>query len=272
MKQPRGLPPRVPRTSSLADGFLFSVSLFTVVRVRARREPAPMRAALPWSVVVGLGIAAVAGCVLAASRALLPGTTGALVTAALVVAALAGMTRGLHLDGLADTADGFGRMGTPDQSLAVMHRSDIGPFGVVTLVLTLVLQIAALAQCLTADRGLPALLVAVLTGRVAMLRAGTPGVRAARPDGLGAAVAGSVPWTLALSAAVALVAGAAALPAAFGEPGLGGHLAFGAVAGLVAAELVLRRAVRRFGGVTGDVFGALLEVATTVALVVTALR
>ena len=230
-----------------------------------------MRAALRWSVVVGVGIAAAAGCVLAASRALLPGTTGALVTAALVVAALAGMTRGLHLDGLADTADGFGRMGTPDQSLAVMLRSDIGPFGVVTLVLTLVLQIAGLAQCLTADRGLPALLVAVLTGRVAMLRAGTPGVPAARPDGLGAAVAGSVPRGLAIGTAAVLVVGSAGLPAAFDEPTLGVHLAVGAVAGLAAAEIVLRRAVGRFGGVTGDVFGALLEVATTVALVGAAL-
>ena len=104
-----------------------------------------------------------------------------------------------------------------------------------------------------------------------MLRAGTPGVPAARPDGLGAAVAGSVPRGLAVAAVVVLVAGAAALPAAFGEPGLGGHLAAGAVAGLVAAELVLRRAVRRFGGVTGDVFGALCEVATAAALIVAAL-
>ena len=104
-----------------------------------------------------------------------------------------------------------------------------------------------------------------------MLRAGTPGVPAARLDGLGAAVAGSVPRGLAVAAVVALVAVAAALPAAFGEPGLGGHLAAGAVAGMVAAELVLRRAVRRFGGITGDVFGALCEVATAAALIVAAL-
>ena len=108
------------------------MSLFTVVRVRVR-QPAPMRAALPWLPVVGLGLAAAAGCVLAAARALLPGTVGAVVTAALVVAALAGMTRGLHLDGLADTADGLGRMGGAERSLEVMRRPDIGAFGVVTL-------------------------------------------------------------------------------------------------------------------------------------------
>ena len=271
MSRPRGLPPRPSRTTSLLDGFLLAVSLFTVLRVPARREPAPMRTALAWSTVVGLGLAAAAGCLLAAARALLPGTAGALVAATLAVAALAAMTRGLHLDGLADTADGFGRMGGPGRSLEVMHRSDIGPFGVATLVLTLVLQIAALARCLTLDRGLPALLVAVLAGRVAMVRAGTPGVPPARPDGLGSAVAGSVPRGVALIAAGVLVVGAAALPAAFGRPGLGGHLAAGAVAGLVAAELVLHRAVRRFGGVTGDVFGALCELATAAALVVAAL-
>jgi adenosylcobinamide-GDP ribazoletransferase len=157
-----------------------------------------------------------------------------------------------------------------------MRRSDIGPFGIVTLVLTLLLQVAALARAEAAGdgRGPAALIAAVVTGRLALTWACRRGVAAARREGLGALVAGTV--RPAIPAAITLVVLAAAAAAVtvsavvIGEP-LGWTLPLAVVAGLAAAFVVQRHAVGRLGGVTGDVLGALIETATTVTLVVAAM-
>jgi adenosylcobinamide-GDP ribazoletransferase len=109
-------------------------------------------------------------------------------------------------------------------------------------------------------------LVAVVTGRVAVTAACTAGVPAATATGLGATVAGTVPrgWTTA--AALATAALGTALAAAEDLP-----LALPAAAvvtGLLVARLLRGHAVRRVGGMTGDLLGALVEVTTTVVLVV----
>ncbi|MGN6243769.1 MAG: adenosylcobinamide-GDP ribazoletransferase [Motilibacteraceae bacterium] len=209
---------------------------------------------------VGLALAALAGVVAvgadAAGLAPLP-------VAGLALAALALLTRGLHLDGLADLADGLGSARPADGALAVMKRSDVGPFGVVTLVLALLLQAAALAQAWGSSRtdGLAALAVAVVTGRTAITLTCRRGVPSARPGGLGATVAGTVPVPAAVLTPL-VVAGLAALA----RPAL----ALAVAVGLLAALLLERRAVHRLGGVTGDVLGALAEVATTAALLTAA--
>ncbi len=198
---------------------------------------------------------------------------GALLAAALAIAALALATRGLHLDGLADTADGFSAGYDRDRVLEVMRRGDTGPAGAAALVLVLLVQVAALAQAL-AGFGALAVLVAAVAGRAALPAACARGVPAARPEGLGSLVAGAVPrlglaTSLALTLAVvtgALVGAGQDLPAAL----LTG-------AGLVAlavavAAIVVLRAVRRLGGVTGDVLGACVELATLAALVLLACR
>lgn len=110
-----------------------------------------------------------------------------LLGAALAIGLLALLTRGLHLDGLADLADGLGSGKPADQALEIMKKSDIGPFGVMTLVLTLLIQVAALAEA-----GPWALVTACAAGRLALTWACRAGVPAARPDGLGAMVAGTV--------------------------------------------------------------------------------
>jgi adenosylcobinamide-GDP ribazoletransferase len=99
-------------------------------------------------------------------------------------------------------------------------------------------------------------------------------VPAARPDGLGALVAGTV--RPAIAAAVTLAAGAAAgaavaISATATTGRLGWTLPLAVLAGLAAARLLERHAVRRLGGITGDVLGALAEVAATVTLVVAAM-
>ena len=86
------------------------------------------------------------------------------------------------------------------------------------------------------------------------------GVPAARPDGLGAAVASRGPRATAACVAALCVVLAAAATASWR-----GGLA--AAVGLLCAESLLRRCVRRFAGVTGDVFGALCEVAATAAYI-----
>ena len=253
----------------LLSGLRLAVTLLTAVPLPGVRSGGaggrgPSRrtaaAAMAWAPAVGLllGAAAAAVLELAARRA----HTGPLLAAVLAVAALALLTRGLHLDGLADLADGLGSRRPAAQALAIMKRSDIGPFGVVTLVLTLLVQVAALAQAQTLGRGAPAVIAAAVTGRLALPWACRRGVPAARGTGLGTLVAGTVP---------------AAIPVALTAAALAGAYPFGIVvpiavaAGLAASLALTALAVRRLGGITGDVLGALVEVATAVCLLVTAI-
>ncbi|MFB7510487.1 adenosylcobinamide-GDP ribazoletransferase, partial [Streptomyces broussonetiae] len=156
-------------------------------------------------------------------------------------------------------------------ALRIMKQSDIGPFGVITLVLTLLAQIAVLAQ-LYGDswtRGAVAAVTSAVTARLALTLAARTGVPAARPEGLGAAVAGVVPVRDALAATVVCTLAAAAGGGFLGIHGVV-RAALAVLLALAVAELLLRRCLRRFGGVTGDVFGALEETAATAALVVLA--
>lgn len=252
------------------SGALSSLGFFTALPV-----PAPMAAehamqrALRWCPLTGCILAAGATAVAAVASWLYPGGAGNLIAATLAVSSVVVATRGLHLDGLADTADGLGPMAGRQRALTVMRQPDIGPFGVAALVLVLLLQVTALARALDVHRGLPAVAESVLVGRLAMMRAGVPGIPAARPEGLGMAMAGSVPIPLVVvfAAALAIAAGA---PALLGHPTLAWHLLIGLPAGMAVAELVLRLAVRRLGGVTGDVFGAVCEVASAGTLLAVA--
>jgi adenosylcobinamide-GDP ribazoletransferase len=190
-----------------------------------------------------------------------------LLAAVLVVALLALLTRGLHLDGLADLADGLGSYGTPERARAVMKSPDVGALGAAALVLVPAVQVAALLACTAAGRGALAVVLAVVTGRLAVTAACTSGIPAAAPDGLGALVAGTV--------ARGTAAGLAVLTAAVGTLAAPGDVprvlpAAAVLAGLLAARLLRRHAVRRVGGITGDVLGALVEVTTAVVLVVLA--
>jgi adenosylcobinamide-GDP ribazoletransferase len=259
------------------SGLRLSVTLLTVVPLRGPVcEPrrAVVAAAMAWAPAVGLLLGAIAAAVLVVADH--PLGAGSLTAAGLAVAVLALLTRGLHLDGLADLADGLGSAKPGPAALDIMRRSDIGPFGVVTLVLTLLIQVAALAHAETAGngRGPAALIAAVVTGRLALTWACRRGVAAARPDGLGALVAGTVrpviPAVITLAVLAAAVAAVTVSAVVIGEP-LGWTLPLAVAAGLAAAFVLQRHAVRRLGGITGDVLGALIEVAATVTLVVAAM-
>jgi adenosylcobinamide-GDP ribazoletransferase len=242
------------------------VTLLTIIPLNGRHGPAvaPSRpvagAAMAWAPAIGLLLGAAAAGVLELAARF--GHTGPLLAAVLAVAVLALLTRGLHLDGLADLADGLGSGQPPSRALEIMKRSDIGPFGVVTLVLTLGVQVAALAQAQALGRGLIAVICAAAAGRLALTWACCRGVPPARPTGLGALVAGTVNPVAAVVLSVAALAGAFAFGKVF---------AVAIAAGLAAALALLALAVRRLGGITGDVLGALVEITTAVCLLVTAL-
>ena len=215
-------------------------------------------------------VGALAALLVAGPLALLAGLDAvgsALLLAALAVAALAGLTRGMHLDGLADTADGLGSGRPAAGALAVMRASDVGPFGVATLVLVLLLQVAALESCLAGGYGAQALAASLVSGRLALAVVCLPAFPAARTDGLGATVSGSLtPAGLAAAVASALVVlGGLAATAPSPAP------VAATLLGVVPAVWLARRCVRRLGGLTGDVYGAVVEVGTAAALVAAAL-
>ena len=200
-----------------------------------------------------------------------------LLLAVLVIGLLALLTRALHLDGLADTADGLGSGRRGEAALEVMRKSDIGPFGVVTLVLVLLLQVAALAECLAAGTGPAALLVSLVASRTMLIAVCGGRFRAARQDGLGAVVAGSVDTSkAAVGLAVALVLALGGL-GVLSSIDLTGNQQLGAEFdqlvwfALLAGFGMAAWAARRFGGLTGDVFGAVVETTFTAALVIAAL-
>ena len=176
--------------------------------------------------------------------------TPLLLHAALLLTAWVLLSGGLHLDGLADSADAWlGGFGDRERTLIIMKDPRSGPIAVVALVLVLLLKFCALLALIEQQHSV-ALLIVPLIGRSALLGVflTTPYVRA---GGLGQALADHLPrkagwWVLGLSAlACVLLAGVAGLWSL----------------GLATAVFVWLRQVmmRRLGGTTGDTAGALLE-------------
>ncbi|TQM80370.1 cobalamin-5'-phosphate synthase [Saccharothrix saharensis] len=231
-----------------------ALSWLTVLPLRVGSGEVDARAArraIAFAPFVGLLLGAAAVAIL---RLPLPD----LVAGFLTVGFLALATRGMHLDGLADTADGLGCYGPPERALAVMKDGGAGPFAVVALIVVLGAEAAALP---TVTWG--AVLLALTTGRAAFVLCCLSGVPAARPEGLGALVAGTQPRRVAVGWWTALAAA-----------GFFVHPWHGPLAVVVAAVLVLLligHTRKRFGGITGDVLGAACETATLAVLAVTAL-
>jgi adenosylcobinamide-GDP ribazoletransferase len=217
-----------------------------------------------------MALAPLAGLLLAAPTTLLlwllqQAGSRPLLAAALTIGLLALLTRAMHLDGLADTADGLGSRRPTEAALAIMRKGDVGPFGVVALVLTLLVQVAALASLVVQGRAGFGLVLALVVSRLVLPFGCSRGVPAARPDGLGQVVAGSVgrarlATTTALSVVVLALVGWAS--------GSGPGTAVAGLVGLAAGVLACGWCVHRLGGITGDVLGACVEVGFTVVLVV----
>lgn len=186
----------------------------------------------------------------------------ALIAAALAVAAGILLTGALHEDGLADFADGLGVRGGPAEKLAAMRASGIGAFGMLALLLGVLLRVLALAA-LVGPAGVTPALIAAHAGARALLPWAMWREPQARADGL-AVAAGRPGWVTVLAAlAIGLVI------VILAEGPLRGVIA--ALAALLAL-LLLPVARRRFGGLTGDVLGAVeqfAEIAILLSLVAT---
>jgi adenosylcobinamide-GDP ribazoletransferase len=255
---------------SVVAGTRLAVTTLTAVRLppgRVDRDAA--RAAMTVAPLVGLAIGAVAAA--AGYGARLAWRSNA-IAALVVVVTLAALTGLLHLDGLADTADGVGAPPGRDR-LSIMKSPGVGAFGVVTVVLTLATQTLALAACFAAGLGTIAILTAVAASRLTITLGCLPGVPAARSDGLGAVVAGSVRPAAAASVTLVTAAALAAITEVHdGSWDHVGRVMWSLLAGLVVGSACHLIAVRRLGGITGDVLGAGVELSTAAALLAMCIR
>ncbi len=223
------------------------------IRLPGMPEPRELGRSLLFYPLVGL----LFGAILWAMNWLLLGTP-TLLHAALLLSVWVLLSGGLHLDGLADSADAWlGGFGDRERTLTIMKDPRSGPIAVVTLVLVLLLKFSALLALIEQPYSL-ALIIVPLIGRSALLGLflTTPYVRA---GGLGQALADHLPRSagkqvLAVSAlACVLIAG------------VSGVLALVlAVLGFVWLRQVM---LRRLGGTTGDTAGAMLELLEVAVLV-----
>jgi len=225
--------------------------------------------AILWLPGVGLLLGGVGAGVMVAVGSLNATGPGRLLGAALAVAAVAVLTGGLHLDGLADTADGLGSRRPAADALAIMRRSDVGPMGVAALVLVLLVQVAAVAAVPRLPLAAAAMVLAEVTGRVSVVIATSS--PAARPGGFGALVAGRTTAEERALTAAALACAVAAAGLTVGGLALVARGLAATLAGLLAGWLVQRTARRRLGGMTGDVFGAIIQLSAATVLLVAAL-
>jgi len=209
---------------------------------------------VPWYPLVGLLLG-----VIAVVPALATGN--ALLAAALYVVLMALLSGGLHLDGLADTADAWvGGLGDRDRTLSLMKDPSSGPAGVTAIVAVMMLKFAA-ASALLAGGGWLALLIAPALARTAvpLLLLST---RYIRPAGLGQALSDYMPRRESRTVAIVTLV----LPLLAGWPGLLASLVC-----LAAVILCRKLFVDRLGGVTGDTLGAAIELTEMLVLVAVAM-
>lgn len=253
----------------IANGLRLAVGTLTSVPVPAPTavDRSVARAAMILAPLAVLPIGLVAAAVGAVSMVIgLP----TLLAGALVIGSVALGSRGLHLDGLADTADGLSASYDRSRALEIMRRGNTGPMGAAALVLVLVVQVASAAAVLNRPWGAVAVGVLVCLSRASLLISCASGVPSARPDGLGATVAGVVPRAVTVGGVLLAAVVAALALSVTGSPWWLGVLAI--AAGAAVAGAVVWRCTNRFGGITGDVLGAGIEAMLAALLVVATVR
>jgi adenosylcobinamide-GDP ribazoletransferase len=181
-----------------------------------------------------------------------------LLAALLGLAAAAVLTGALHLDALADTADALGAR-TRERALEIMRDHSIGAYGGVALVLDLALKAAALAALAGGTGVVRFAVCAAAASRVAPLALSAALPYARHGEGLGRALR-------AAGVARCLVAVAIAAAVCVALAGTDGAIVLGVAGGVTVVAGLF--SFRRFGGITGDVLGAAVELAETAALVV----
>ena len=240
---------------------LIALTLLTVIPAPIRRAPRPreMGAAVAWYTAVGWLLG---GLLVALDSGLRRTALTAPVVAVLLVAALALLTGFLHLDGVIDMCDAAFAHRTPTERLVIARDPRAGAFGVVGVVLVLLLKGALLAAPLGGHRAatllcFPALARLAMAGAIVLL----PTARGTA--GMGGGVKEHAGWWTLLAAAIIGV-----IPAVVLLRWDAGVLVAGALIGGACPALL---ALRRLGGTTGDVYGAVCECAEIGALMGAAL-
>ena len=181
------------------------------------------------------------------------------VTAAVLVAVLAVLTRGLHLDGLMDTCDGLWGGFTPERRLEVMRDPNVGAFAVVGAVAILLLKYAALVSLLMADfsgQVWVLLLFPTLSRWAMVVQLGL--FQYVRSSGLGSPFQG---------AEARLATGCATITVVAASLLLGGYGGAVLVIGVTVLSLLIGLFITRLlGGLTGDSYGATNETCEVAAL------
>lgn len=239
--------------------FWIALQFLSSLPIRLPGMPSPQE--LGRSLLFYPAVGVLMGSVLMALNLLLDGAP-LFLHAALVLAAWVLFSGGLHLDGLADSADAWlGGFGDRERTLTIMKDPRSGPIAVVTLVIVLLLKFTALLALIESHHSL-GLLLAPVIGRAAMLGLflGTPYVRA---GGLGQALADHLPRPLGFK-----VLGITAIACVLITGWAGVETVLAATAGFF---WLRRLMIRRLGGSTGDTAGAMLELLEVLVLVVLAL-
>ncbi len=244
--------------------FLLALSFLTTLPARLKEPPKP--GDLGWAAIWFPAVGLVIGLLLAGLSYLLARIFPDLLAGGLVVAAWAGLTGGLHLDGLADCFDGLLPAVSRERRLEILHDPRLGSFGAIGLALFLILKVSATAALLQAGQSwvwqpLLGLLLAPVLARWLILPVGRQPM--VRPGGLGAEFA------LGLRKNEVFLGGLLPL----GLTLLGGWRGLlGAALALLAALGAVRLARSRLEGLTGDVLGLVVELAELMVLLAFALH
>ena len=262
-------PPQTPPPAgngSTARRLTLAVTFLTGIPLTVEGEVSPrdLWASMGWYPLVGLAMGVAAWAVYAGLVSFLPG----LVSATLVVILLELLTRGLHLDGLMDTADGIFSGAPRERALEIMKDHNVGAMGVAAAVLLLVLKVAALGALSRADAAAP--LLAGWCAARALPALNVYSWPYARAAGTGEAFTREhTPEPLQLAGGL-LFAGIVVAGLAGLITGAAGSWFSGLIVAAVAIAVAISvqaLVAKRLGGLTGDVYGMGIELAEAAALV-----
>ena len=232
---------------------LAALALLTRIPVRRAFDGRDVGRASVFYPLIGAGIGGLQLALWHVAGQRLPSLVGAV----LLVAFSAWLTRGLHLDGVADFVDGLGGGASREEALRIMRDSRIGAFGAMALILVLAAKIAALDALGNAIY--PAVVLAPALSRWSLVVLSFTMPYARKDGGLTSAVTDHVRWLELVGASVLSIGLVCATSARLGLGMWGGVALVSVVVALIARS--------RLGGVTGDVLGANVELAEAAALV-----
>lgn len=251
------------RNKTIRDGLRLSIGMFTIIEVQAPERVDKTRAAIAllfapfafafWALLVVLVLQIGQGLGL-----------DPLPLASVGVALLALGNRAFHLDGLADTVDALAASFDRERSLEVARLGNIGPAGLVAVVLAIVLQVTAGAEVIAHDHGVWAFVAIACLARGATVTGALRGVPPARAEGLGKTFSRCVPrWAgILMWWAVAAASGGLAMMLGL-DPW---RPIYSVLAAGIAVVWLVRHCIKRFGGIIGDALGASIEITFTILL------